>query len=103
MMVPPVEQCAQLQQHDAAHVEFQAGFAGFEHDQGQQRPQHHVHTGENPQHFPAAVDLEVGGRIPDEKHDSQKDQENQDTGSEMDGEGARFGHDGQCLSTKLDS
>ncbi len=35
---PAVEQRAQLQLHDAAQVEFQAGFAGFEHDQGSNGP-----------------------------------------------------------------
>ena len=68
--------------------------SGLEHDQGQQRPQHHVHAGQNPQYPPAAVDLEIGRRIPDKKHDPQEDQENRDAGGQVDGEGARFGHDG---------
>jgi hypothetical protein len=44
--------------------------------------------------LPAAVDLEVGGRIPDNKHDPQEDQENRGAGSQVNGEGTRFGHGG---------
>ena len=89
---PAIEQRAQMQQHDATQVEFQAGLAGFEHDEGQQRPDYQMDADQDFQEGPAAVDREVRGWIPDEDHRAEEDPEEEHAGGEMERESAESGH-----------
>ncbi len=81
-----------MQQHDATQVEFQAGFAGLEDDQGQQWPDYQMDADQDFQNDRAAVDREVRGWIPDEDHRAEEDQEEERAGGEMERESAESGH-----------